>query len=126
MLYFLLKRFSLSCLIRRPLNNSPFLGEKSCNQIFIPESQTRCWEHRLTEVCPIPPLPLLPPLSLAFIPHFFFHSLPEVRVPPPSSGCRWCSVSGNSDIDLEPRVEAHLKALGLFSQLHAGWGVKGW
>lgn len=119
------------------LNNPPsvFLGEKSCNQILIPKAQTRWWElesWRSLDYFPPLPLPLCEflflflslslslTLSLTLSIFLPFLSITLVFLSSSSSlhlvvGGLWCHETG--EIDLQLRVKAHLKSMGLFSQL---------
>lgn len=114
---------SLICCSSSTLNNPPsvFLGEKSCNQILIPEAQTRCWKLKyFFSLSSVPPSPS-PPWWDCFKLLLFSLSLLSSCHPPSLhlvvGGVR-CQET--REIDLEPRATAHLKAPGLFSQLHAG------
>lgn len=117
-IYFLMKKYSgdaqtwtltgLICCSSSSLNNPPsvFLGEKSCNQILIPEAQTRWWELKSWRslVCFLLfffPLPLSVCLGVSpvFLLLLFSLSLCSLSchpvLPLPPSGCWWCSMSGN-------------------------------
>ena len=126
---------SLICCSSSSLNNPPsvFLGEKSCNQILIPEAQTRWWELKswrsLAFFFSLLCFSLLFSLSacllcfialvLSFSPLSLLSSCPPPSLHLVVGGVR-CQET--REIDLEPRVKAHLKATGLFSQLHAERG----
>lgn len=97
---------SLICCSSSSLNNpaSVFLGEKSCNQILIPEAQTRWWKLKSWRSVGFFPFSSLSPSSpsrcvsnvLLLLFSFSLCSLschPVLPLPP--SGCWWCTVSGN-------------------------------
>lgn len=106
---------------------------KSCNQILIPEAQTRWWELKswrsLYFVLPPRLLPLgMSCVCIALVLSFSL-SLCSLSCPPflplPPSGCWWCTVSGNQSNGAGAQSKEYLKAMGLFSQLHAERGGEG-
>lgn len=128
---------SLICCSSSPLNNPPsvFLGEKSCNQILIPEAQTRWWQLKswrslgfffsrlcfsfffspsVCLLCFISLVLCFSLLSFVVLSSPFFHLV---------HGGVQCQETREND--LEPRVKAHLKTAGLFSHLHAERGGEG-
>lgn len=115
------------CCSSTSLNNPPsvFLGEKSCNQILIPEAQTRWWELKSWRSldfffpCLSPLLVCLCFLLFLFVLSPSLSSLLSSCAPLPPSGCWWCTVSGNQGNWPGAQSQGPSKSKGLFSQLHA-------
>lgn len=137
-IYFPMRKYSwtltsIICFSSSSLNNPPsvFLGEKSCNQILIPEAQTRWWELSSQRSLGLFFLSVAPSSSPSrcvscFLLLFFSLSLFSFALSLVALSCSSLHlvVGGvrcqeTREIDPEPRVKAHLKATLLFSQLHA-------
>lgn len=126
---------SLICCSSSSLNNPPsvFLEGKSCNQVLIPEAQTRWLKLKSLHLFSLS-FSLLFSLSvcllfllLLFSLFLFSFALSLIILSSPSLhlvvGGVWCQET--REIDLEPRVKVYLKARGLFSQLHTERGGEG-